>query len=180
MKIGIDISQIAYENTGVSNFLQKLLIHMITTDSNNTYILFFSSLRQKIPLSFQEFLSEQDSKHVVIKKFPLPQSVLTFLWNRLHQFPIEIFVGNVDIFITSDWAEPPVLKAKKLTIVYDLTVYTYPKETDNGIIKTQKKKLQWVLKESQGVICISESTKKDVQKFLGIAEEKCYVVYPGL
>ena len=48
--------------------------------------------------------------------------------------PIENFIGPVDIFITSDWTEPPTKKAKKATILYDLIVYKYPDETHKKIV----------------------------------------------
>ena len=43
MKIGIDISQIAYEGTGVGNFVENLVKQLITVDRKNEYVLFFSS-----------------------------------------------------------------------------------------------------------------------------------------
>jgi len=54
---------------------------------------------------------------------------------------VEKFIGNVDIFITSDWTEPPVESAKKATILYDLVAYKYPEETDERIINVHKRKL---------------------------------------
>ena len=35
MKIGIDISQLAYEKTGVANYLKNLVHEMIKQDSKN-------------------------------------------------------------------------------------------------------------------------------------------------
>lgn len=40
MKIGIDISQLSYRNTGVSNYLKHLVKGLIDTDQENEYILF--------------------------------------------------------------------------------------------------------------------------------------------
>ena len=35
-------------------------------------------------------------------------------------------------------------------------------------------------KESSMIICISESTKRDVREILGIEKERLNVIYPGL
>lgn len=185
MRIGIDISQIAYEKTGVSDYLKGFIEELLRIDKNNEYILFFSSLRRNLPK-----LSIHSSK-VIIKKFRFPPTVLDFLWNKLHVLSIEKLIGKVDIFITSDWTEPPS-KAKKATILYDLIVYKYPEETHNrfmfnplkllispNIVASQKRKLNWVKKESDIVLCISESTKKDAMKILRIPENKLKVIYPG-
>lgn len=173
MRIGIDISQIVYDNAGVSGYLKNLLEALLKIDDKNEYILFFSSLRGKMP-------TLKTNSKTVVKKFKFPPIFLDLIWNKVHIIPIEWLIGDVDVFITSDWTEPPVKYAKKASILYDLIVYRYPKETDSKIVKTQRRKLRWLKKEEDSVFCISESTKKDASEILGIAKEKLKVIYPGL
>lgn len=177
MVIGIDISQLAYENTGVANFLESLTQNLVDLDKKNDYILFFSSLRNDLRFKIKDL---RTNSNVTVKKFRIPPTILDLMWNKLHIIPIENFIGPVDIFITSDWTEPPTKKAKKATILYDLIVYKYPNETHKKIIEVQKRKLRWVKKESDMIICISEATKKDAQEILGINKDKLSVIYPGL
>ena len=115
MKIGIDISQLAYERTGVPNVFLRLIEQLFALDTENEYILFFSSLRNNA-----NFTNFNFSKYpnVRIRQFKLPPSLLTVLWNNLHILPIENLIGEVDIFITSDWTEPPVKKAKKMHCMF--------------------------------------------------------------
>ena len=197
MRIGIDISQLAFEDTGFANYLENLLNALLKIDSRNEYVLFFSSLRRNFPRprqakrggQFSIFPSIpssgprgnfQSNPNVKIKTFKFPLTLLDLLWNRLHIAPIEWFIGDVDVFITSDWTEPPTRQAKKATILYDLAVYKYPKETDKKIVETQKRKLHWVKKESDLIFCISEATKKDAMEILGIDSEKLSVSHPGI
>ena|ERR1700733_6789834 len=177
MKIGIDISQLSYERTGVANYLNSLVKHLLETDNENEYILFFSSLRKKINLTDFGF---QSNSNVSIRQFKFPPTALDLLWNKLHILPIENLIGDVDIFITSDWTEPPAKKAKKMTILYDVIVYKYPQETAEKIVQTQKRKLAWVKKETAMVLCISEATKEDAKSILGIDDKRLCVVYPGI
>lgn len=174
MRIGIDISQLAYEKTGVANYLEKFVQGLFEVDTHNEYVLFFSSLRKVFPISNFQF------PNVKIKRFKFPPTVLDLLWNRLHVLPIETLIGDVDIFISSDWTEPPTQRAKKATILYDLIVYKSPEETDSKIIETQKRKLHWTKKECDVILCISESTKRDAVQLLGIPESRLRVAYPGL
>lgn len=176
MRVGIDISQLAYPNTGVANYLENLVVELIEQDKENEYILFFSSARRNLPSNIYNLRS----KNVKVKQFKFPPTLLDFMWNKMHMFPIEWFVGYVDVFITSDWTEPPVRRAKKATILYDLLVYKYPEEMHEKIIATQKKKLEWVKKESDVVLCISESTRKDAEEILSIDSSKLRVIYPGI
>lgn len=177
MKIAIDISQLAYKNTGVANYLKNLVLELIKNDPNSEFVLFFSSLRGELDT---EFLQDFNRPNVTIKKFKFPPAVLNVMWNKVHKVSIEKFIGPVDFVITSDWTEPPVSKARKGTILYDLIVFKYPDETAKKIVDTQKRKLEWVKKESDIVFCISESTKKDAMEILGLDKKKLKVIYPGL
>ena len=119
--------------------------------------------------------------------------MLDLLWNKLHVLPIEWLIGDVDVFITSDWTEPPTKKAKKATIIYDLIVYKHPEETHSktefnpfrllispNIVDSQKRKLKWVKKESDIIFTISNSSKKDIEEVLGIESSKIRVIYPAI
>jgi len=178
VKIGIDISQIIYEGTGVAELVRNLVENLLRIDKKNEYVLFFSSLRKNLKSQISNFKST--SQNLKIKTFRFPPILLDLLWNKLHILPIEWLIGDVDIFITSDWTEPPTIRAKKATILYDLIVYKYPNETDRKIIEVQKRKLKWVKKESDLVLCISESTKRDAINFLRIDEKRLKVIYPGV
>lgn len=178
MKIGIDVSQLAYKETGVANYLSHLVENLIKKDQDSEFVLFYSSARSRLNIEDLNFKSRP--KNVSIKNFRFPPRILDLLWNRLHIIPIENFVGDVDVFITSDWVEPPARYARKATIIYDLIVYKYPDETASIIVATQKRKLKWVVRESNVVFCISESTKKDVVEILKIDPDKMRVIYPGV
>jgi hypothetical protein len=190
MTIGIDISQLAFENTGVANYLENILQELVEIDKNNKFVLFFSSLRKDLRFKIKDL---RLNPNVTIKQFKIPPTLLDLIWNRLHIMPIENFIGNVDVFITSDWTEPPVMRAKKATILYDLLVYKYPEEMHNktefnplkllirpNIVSSQKRKLAWVKKEADRIFCISQSTANDAREILGIDKNKLSVVYPGL
>ncbi len=170
MRIGIDISQMAYKGTGVANYTRNLVENLLKMDQENEYVLFFSSLRNKAPIL---------KLQAPVKRYFFPPTLLDFLWNRLHILPIEWLIGDIDIFITSDWTEPPTVRAKKMTVLHDLVVFKYPKETDQKIVAVQKRKLAWVKKEAAMVICVSQATKNDAQQILGIEENKLRVIYEG-
>lgn len=190
MRFGIDISQTAHRG-GVPNYLYNLVYQLLKQDAKNEYILFFSSLRGNIPSHIQSLTKE--FPNVTIKQFKLPPSLLHVLWNIFHIAPIEWFIGKVDVFLSSDWVEPPTLFAKKITILYDLVVYKYPEEANNktsfslksllltpNIVSTQKRKHYWMKKEVEKILCISEATKKDVMELLGIPESKLKVIFAGV
>jgi hypothetical protein len=179
MKIGIDISQIVYEGTGVAQYVRKLVEELLATDTQNEYVLFFSHYSAKIT-NYELQIEKTAKAKFSIKKFRFPIQFLEFLWNRLHTAPIEWFVGNVDVFYTSDWVEPPTQKARKITTIHDLSVLKYPETFDAKIVRVHRRKLQWVSKESTAILCDSKKTMEDARELLNISDNRLHVVYPGL
>jgi glycosyltransferase involved in cell wall biosynthesis len=177
MKIGLDISQIAYEGTGVARFTQGLVDTICRYDTNNHWIFFFSSLRKKIPASINKTIA-QSNKRIV--SFKLPPTFLNLLWNQWRIFKLENIFPDLDWFITSDWNEPPAKKIKKATIVHDLAFLRFPQTVLPKIIQVQKKRLCLVQQESQLVIADSQSTKDDLINLLHFSQHKIKVIYPGV
>jgi hypothetical protein len=177
VKIGIDISQTTYEKTGVGNYLANLVCSILEKDKQNKYVLFFSSLRGKVPNEILSSIKQNPRAKLITSK--IPPTALNILWNNAHIVPIENFIGKVDLFISSDWAEPPS-RARKATIIYDLTIYKSPDEMAKKIVDVQKRKLEWVKRETDIVFTISKSGKHDVEDILGIDPNKVKVIYPGM
>lgn len=181
MRIAIDISQVAYQGTGVANYTRNLVENLLKVDKKNEYLLFGYSLRKYCllkRLATQYHSPDYDTK-VRLKLVPFPSSLMEFLWNRLHVLPVEWLVGKVDIFFSSDWIQPPTLKAKKVTTIHDLTPWKFPETLPPKIVAVHKRRMKWVKKECDLIICDSQSTKKDVKKILGIEEALLKVISPG-
>jgi len=168
MKIGIDVSPIVY-GTGVSIYTKNLVENLLQLDDSNEYTLFFSSLRQKFP--------GLDNKNFKLKKKIIPPTLLDILWNKFHLIPIEAFIGDVDIFHCSDWTQPPSKKAKLVTTIHDLSFLRRPKTVHPKVLSAQKRRLNWVEKKADGVIAVSEATKREIVELTNIPENKISVIY---
>jgi glycosyltransferase involved in cell wall biosynthesis len=167
MKIGIDISQIVY-GTGVSVYTQNLVENLLKIDKKNDYLLFGGSLRQKDKL--QKFGA---------KIFSFPPTLADFVWNRLHLFPIENFLGTIDVFHSSDWTQPPT-KAAKVTTIHDFGFLKYPEVAHPKIKAVMERRFKWIKKEVDLIIAVSQATKKDIMEILNIPEEKIRVIYEAV
>ena len=179
MRIGIDISQTVFEGTGVANYTKSLVENLLKIDKKNTYVLFGASLRKRKLLNCYLARLLKRFDNVSGRIYPFPPTFLEFLWNKLHIFPIEWFIGPVDVFLSSDWTQPPTIKAKKVTTVHDLTPWKFPQEAHPRIVAVHKRRMKWVKKECDLIICDSQSTKEDVKEIFGIEEKRLRVVYLG-
>src|SRR3989344_2287030 len=177
MKIGLDISQVVH-GTGVSSYIAQLVEHLAKIDKRNEYVLFGASLRGIG--KFRDLKEKLTShKNFLFKVVPIPPTVLEFLWNRLHIVPVEKFIGEVDLFHSSDWIQPPVKSAttKRVTTVHDMVTYLFPSSLHPKIVATQKRRLARVKKEVDVIIVDSNATSEDLIKFSEIPEEKIKVIY---
>lgn len=176
MKIGIDVSQVVY-GTGVANYTRNLAKNLLEIDKKNQYVLFGSSTRSRKKL--KDFAKSLEKfENFEFKIAPYPPMILEFLWNRLHLYKIEKFIGEVDVFHSSDWIQPPTnSNTKKVTTVHDLIPFLFPASAHPKIMATQKRRLSRVKKEVDLIIADSETTKDDLIKFLNIDLEKIRVIY---
>lgn len=178
MRIGIDISQIAHEGTGVSKYVREMVREILKADTANEYILFGTSLRKR-NIFYSYFNSLEKSQNVTLVTYPIPPTLLDFLWNILHIIPVEWLIGNVDVFWSSDWTQPPLAKAKGITTIHDLSILRFPESFHSKILSVQKRRLVLAKKVCEVFLCDSKATMNDCIKFLHIPESKLKVVYPG-
>lgn len=165
MKIAIDVSQVVY-GTGVSVYTENLVKSLQAIDKENEYVLFGGTLRKG---------KELRDKFPNVKVFPISPVIANLIWNRLHVFSIENLVGQIDVFHSSDWTQPPS-RAFKVTTIHDLSPLIFSKYTDPKIVSTHTKRLEWAKKEVDRIIVPSQSTKEDLLK-LGFKENIIKVIY---
>ncbi|MDD2482653.1 MAG: glycosyltransferase family 1 protein [Candidatus Shapirobacteria bacterium] len=175
MIIGIDISSVPYK-TGVSNYTLNLVRNLVKLDKINTYKLFYSSMRLSLPEEIIEI--KKNHSNVLVYQFKLPPTLLQILWNQLQLFPIEFFIGKCDIFHTSDWTQPPTLKAKTIATIHDLTPFLHPEWHHQKVITAHKNKMKLAAEKCFKFICVSQNTKNDLLKiFPKIDPQKIEVIY---
>lgn len=178
MRIGIDISQICYEGTGVARYVRELVTSLVEKGSSHNFVLFGSSLRKgNVIRSFYKSLNTYPN--VSLTYIPLPPTVLEFLWNTLHIVPVEWFTGPIDVFWSSDWTQPPLEHSVGVTTIFDMITYRFPQEMDKKIVAVQRRRLSRVTEECSAIFCDSKATAEDVHTLLNIPKEKLSVVYPG-
>lgn len=156
MKIAIDISPIVYKS-GVSHYTEELVRNLLAIDEHNDYILVGFSLRQNADLV--EFAHSLRGNFVTV--FPkLPPTLVEPLFNTI-RLPIEIFVGKVDVFHSSDWTQPRSV-AFKVSTIHDLGFMKFPGMQHPKIERVAPKRLVLVRQEVDRVIAPSQATKLDL------------------
>lgn len=165
MRVGMDISQLAHKG-GVSTYTRSIT-DQFSNISSLDMVYFYSSLRSHYAGNLRG-----------VKSYRLPPTIFETLFNKWRNIPIEKFIGEVDIFHSSDWTQPPSI-AKKVTTYHDVIPIKYPRWSTPKIVGVHKRRLKLVEKEIDFVIAVSESTKKDLLEVTNIPKEKIKVIYEG-
>lgn len=165
MKVGIDVSQVAF-GSGVSDYTECLVNHL--------------PLNMVHPFAFTS-RSGLDIKNRIstAKIIPIPLSVMEFIGNTLHALPIELFAKSIDLYHSSDWIEFPS-RVKKITTVHDLTPFLYKQETNPLVVSVHTRKMKWVTKETNHIICVSRATADDLMKLFNIPASKITIIPEAL
>ncbi len=157
MKIAIDVTQVVY-GSGVSVYTKELVKALLALDKENQYILFGGALRRKADLT--KFLSSLKGNFKTVK-LPFPPRFADLVWNKLEAFPVELFLGKIDVFHSSDWTQPPS-SAFKVTTIHDLVPIKYPKLSHPRVVSTHTKRLEIVRKKVDRIIVPSNETFDDL------------------
>ncbi len=181
-RVCIDVSQSVYEGTGVARFTTDFVKHLLHAPKAKNFeiFLFFSSLNHKLPEKITAHALKFANVHIV--SWFIPPRALSYLWGErnIRSF-IPNPVKNCDVFISSDWTQPPAGVAKhKVTIVHDLIFMKFPDTVDPVILEAQKSRFEYVTSECDLIVCDSESTARDLHSFYPSIKSRTIVNYPGI
>ena len=103
-------------------------------------------------------------------------SSIKALLSKINSFHLKYFTRNesIDIYHPTYYENYEVSGAKKVVTVYDMIHELFPQDFLGD--KTAEKKAK-ILRDADGIIAISESTKKDLMRLFDIPQEKIRVIY---
>lgn len=171
MKICIDATPLLLRSVGVKTYLYHWIDHLMRASENGT-IVAFPGIRQLGPLN-------HDGSQL---------GLFSTAWRRLligganHKIPlaVKLWMPKADLFhISSQFREPPKGLPLSATI-YDFTVWLVPELHPEANIRADKHLAATVFKRAKGLIAISQSTRLDAVRLLGLDPERIEVIYPGV
>lgn len=110
----------------------------------------------------------------------LSYGVYRRIWNYVPLKYNSLFDDKSDIYHFFDYVVPPRIKGKVITTIHDMTYELYPNIVEKKTLNRIKTGIQYSVDRADKIITISESSKKDIVKFLNISESKISIVSPGV
>lgn len=179
MTIGIDIRVLGSRaKSGIEEYTENLLAHLIPLDKKIKYKLFFSSWKNDLPDYSWTLLP-----NVEIKKYKLPNRLLFYSSNFFNAPFIDKLLGGVDVFFSPHFFITALSPScRRVTTFHDLSFIHFPEffSWRKKVWHNFEMKPSWQSRFSDRIIAVSNSTRNDLVNFYGVDPAKIQVVYSGI
>ncbi|MDP4143481.1 MAG: glycosyltransferase family 1 protein [Bacillota bacterium] len=164
MKIAIDARGINwYRGTGIGTYTENVLRNLFNIDKSNDYLLFwsgtdyesFSTLNSKVQISSKKYHNFYEDCY----------------------FPHSISRNNIDIYHVpqNGIGISQNINCKKVVTIHDLIPYIMPETVGRGYLLKFLREVPRIVNHIDGIITVSEWSKKDILKFFPIDPNKIFV-----
>jgi glycosyltransferase involved in cell wall biosynthesis len=163
MRIGIDARLVFYHHAGIGEYILRLTNALAALDQTNEYYLFQS---RKDPTVLVE----------------APNFHRRVLWTPSHHrferlaMSAELWPYPLDVFHSPDFIPPRKLRAPTVITVHDLAFLLYPRFLTPAAARYYGQ-IDPASRSAAHIIAVSQSTKRDVTRLLGVPEDKVTVIY---
>ncbi len=163
MRIGIDARLVFYHQAGIGQYIIRLTHALAALDTSNDYFL---------------FQSRKDRTRLV----QAPNFHRRVLWTPSHHplerlaMSAEMLPHPLDVFHSPDFIPPRKTRAPNVITVHDLAFLLYPRFLTPDAARYYGQ-IDHASRSAAHIIAVSQSTKRDVTRLLGVPEDKVSVIY---
>ena len=178
MKIAIDYTPAVRQIAGVGRYTRSLVQALIHIAPDDSYTLLYAGAAPAIPLSAGvEAAARRDGGAVTLRRLPVPERLLTVLWHRW-RVPLwaDLCSPGSAVFYSPNFVLPPLLHAKGVVTVHDLSFLRYPETHDPGLVAFLTAAVPRAVRAAALVLADSEHTRQDTIALLGVPAEKTAVL----
>jgi glycosyltransferase involved in cell wall biosynthesis len=174
MRIGIDISRTVEESTGVGYYAKHLVRALARIDPENDYLLygiFYDCYpegwkKAAIPRSLNFRLHQKYSLSWLVRK----------RWENAGRHK-EKLLGGIDLLHSTAYTMPLLPRLPVIVTIHDLSFFVYPQHHTEANYQFVTRNVHQAARRASFIIADSESTKRDIMRFLHVPEERIEVIY---
>lgn len=165
MKIGIEGRTLQGRRYGVARYTMNLLRHFLEIDPDNEYVVYLSEDIEPLGFSGDRLRLEV----VGSERIPL-------VWRHIH-LPLAMRRERVDVHFSPSYFLPLFKVCPYVDVVHDLSFKAHP-EWFTRDRRMKFDDLFWrFVKKAERIITVSEHSKGDVVRFLGVDPARVSVIY---
>ena len=163
MHIGIDARLVYHTRAGIGEYTLRLTQALAAAYPNDRFTLLQDS-RQSQPLISAANVTI--AKTIVPSHHRAEQYFLPFVVNRL----------KTDVFHSPDFIPPLHPRGPSVITIHDLAFLIYPHFLTKDAAKYYGQ-IDRAVRRADGIIAVSQSTRNDLVRMLGVREDKISVIY---
>jgi hypothetical protein len=167
MRIGIDARGITlYKGTGIGTYTENLLKYLLNIDKENHYHIYWCGK------DYHKYYKENSKIIATSKKHKN-------FFEQLY-FPSNLVKENIDLYhvpqngigLCED------ISCKKIITIHDLIPYIMPETVGKGYLNKFLRDMPRLINSCNGIITVSQWSKKDILRFFPIIDEDKIFVTP--
>lgn len=169
MTVMIDATSMLVRSAGVKNYMWHWLRHLRIQSAD---IRAFPLLDDLGRLDHE---TSALSRPATMARLALIKSM-----NELGFPPLDWLIGGADIFHGTNLMRRPPRRAKLTSTVHDLTCWLMPEVHTPQNVRADRSYAENILRRADGLIAVSENTRQDAIRLLGIAPDRIQTIYSGV
>lgn len=163
MRIGIDARLVDYRQAGIARYTMQLIQGLAECGASDEFII-LQSWRRRQPLAPYAGFT--------------PRRLLTPPHHTLEQItlPLEISPLRLDVLHSPDFIPPFRRNCRSVITIHDLNFVLYPHFLTKSAARYYGQ-IDEAVRHSDAIIAVSQATKEDIVRLLGVPERKIRVIY---
>jgi glycosyltransferase involved in cell wall biosynthesis len=181
--IALDYTTGIYPGAGIARYTRSLVWALARLDRHNRYSLFYAARGLPRPTPETAQADELLAQHPNFRGVPAPFSVRQMFaaWQRLRlPLPVDFFTGRCDVVHSPDFVSPPHRTGADVITVHDLSFLVVPECAEPKLAAFLGKTVPAAVRRADGIIAVSNQTKRDLVRLLSVAESKIVVAHNGV
>ncbi len=172
MTIILDATSTLVRSAGVKNYVWHWIRHLRRQAGENIDIQSFPFLGDLGQLDHE---SSALSRPATMARLGLIK-----VMNETGFPPLDLLIRGADIFHATNLLRRAPSRAKLTATIHDLTCWLMPELHTPGNVKADREFADRILRRANGLIAVSENTRQDAIRLLGIAPDRIQTIYSGI
>src|SRR5580692_1482820 len=173
MRIVIDATSTLVRSAGVKNYVWHWLRHLRKQGA-----------QQGINVGAFPFLGDLGGLDHEASALSRPATMarlgLIKSMNEIGFPPLDWLIRGADIFHATNLLRRPPKRPKLTATIHDLTCWLMPEVHTPGNVKADREFAENIVARADGLIAVSENTRQDAIRLLGIAPDRIQTIYSGI
>lgn len=173
MRVTIDATSALVRSAGVKNYTYYWIAHLRRQAAHGEQI-------RAYPFLPDDFGQLDHEASVLPAWATFPRLAALHAINRFGRRALDIALRGSDIFHASNQVHHAPGRARLTATVHDLTAFFMPEVHTAGNVRADRIFAERILKRADGLIAVSENTRQDTIRLLGISPDRIVTIYSGV